>query len=139
MKRLPIFSFEMYEGMNVNMRKFFVIFTPVAILAISIFIMLSCSFFKKPKGDLDNIPKHMDIITKAVTSDNWSLAEQNMSELESGWKTVIKRVQFSCERDEINALNVSIARLKASVAVKDKTSALIELSEAMQHWNALGK
>lgn len=125
--------------MNVNMRKFFVIFTPVVILAISIFIMLSCSFFKKPKGDLDNIPKHIDIITEAVTSDNWLLAEQNMSELESGWETVIKRVQFSCERDEINALNVSIARLKASVTAKDKTSALIELSEAMQHWNDLGK
>lgn len=139
MKKLLIFSFEMHEGMYVNMRKFFVIFIPVIILAISIFVMLSCSFFKKPKGDIDNIPKHMDIITKAVTSDNWSLAEQNMSELESGWKTVIKRVQFSCERDEINALNVSIARLKASVDAKDKASALIEISEAMQHWNDLGK
>lgn len=120
------------------MRKIFVIFTPAAILTISILIMLSGPFFKKPNGDWDNVPKHMDIITKAIISDNWTLAEQSTGELETAWKAVVKRVQFSSERDEINALSVSIARLKASITARDKTSALIELSEAGQHWDDLG-
>lgn len=131
-------TFKSING-GIAMRKFFVIFTPIAILTIFILIMLSGPFFKKSRGDWDNVPKHMDIITKAVTSDNWTLAEQNTSELETAWKAVVKRVQFSSERDEINALSVSIARLKASITAKDKTSALMELGETAQHWDDLGK
>lgn len=124
---------------GITMRKFFVIFTPVAILALSILIMLSGHFFKKPTGDWDNIPNHMDTITKAVMSDDWASAEKYTSELETGWKAVVKRLQFSCERDEINALSVSIARLKATITSKDKPSALMELGEAEQHWDDLGR
>ncbi|WP_010234193.1 DUF4363 family protein [Clostridium arbusti] len=121
------------------MRKFFVIFIPVTFLVISILIMLSGQFFKNPRGDWDNVPKHMDMITKAVTSDEWTLAEQDTSELETAWKAIVKRVQFSSERDEINDLNISIARLKSSISSKDKVLSLMELSETRQHWEDLGK
>lgn len=121
------------------MRKFLVIFIPVAFLVISILIMLSGQFFKKPMGYSDNVPKHMDIITEAVTSDNWKLAGQNIDELETAWKSVTKRIQFSSERDEMNALSVSIARIKASISSRDKTASLMELSEAKQHWDDLGR
>jgi hypothetical protein len=121
------------------MRKFFVIFTPIAIIAISMIIMLSGPFLKKPWGEWDNVPKHIDITTKAILSDDWILAEQNEGKLEADWKAVIKRIQFSGERDEINALSVSIARLKASIIVRDKVSALMELSETGEHWEDLCK
>lgn len=121
------------------MRKFFVIAIPIFIIGISMLIMLSGPFFKRSSGDWDNVPKHMNKITKAVTEDNWALAEQNTGDLETAWKAVIKRVQFSSERDEINAISVSIARLKAAITAEDKTSALLELNEAGQHWDDLGK
>lgn len=121
------------------MRKFFVIFTPIAIIAVSMIIMLSGSFLKRPRGEWDNVPKHIDTTTKAIISDDWTLAEQNESKLETAWKAVVKRIQFSSERDEINALSVSIARLKASINAKDKASALMELSETDQHWDDLCK
>lgn len=81
----------------------------------------------------------MYMITKAVTSDEWTLAEQDTSELETAWKAIVKWVQFSSERDEINALNISIARLKSSISSKDKILSLMELSETRQHWEDLGK
>lgn len=121
------------------MRKFFVIFTPVAILVVSILIMLSGTYFKKSTGDWDNIPKHLDTITTAVSSGDWALAAQDTSELETAWKSIIKKVQYSSERSEINDLSVSLARLKGTIAAKDTTSALIELSEAGQHWDDLAK
>jgi hypothetical protein len=124
---------------GIMMRKFFVIFTPIAIIAVSMIIMLSGSFLKRPRGEWDNVPKHIDTTTKAVISDDWTLAEQNESKLETAWKAVVKRIQFSSERDEINALSVSIARLKASINAKDKASALMELSETDQHWDDLCK
>lgn len=121
------------------MRKFFVIFTPIAIVAITALIMLSGEFLKKPTGDMDNVPKYMDTITKAVQSEDWKSAEENASKLEDAWKIIVKRVQFSGERNEINDLNVSIARIKASINVQDKSAALMELSEAGQHWIGLGR
>lgn len=121
------------------MRKFFVIFIPIAFLVISVLIMISGQYLKNPRGDWDDVPRHMDIITQAVKSDNWTLAEKNTSELETAWDAIVKRVQFSSERDEINALNVSLARLKSSISSRDKTLSLMELSETRQHWNDLGK
>lgn len=121
------------------MRKFFVIFTPIALIAVSMTIMLSGPFLKKPWGEWDNVPKHIDTTTKAIMADNWILAEQNVNKLETAWKAVTKRIQFGGERDEINALSVSIARLKASITAKDKISALMELGEAGEHWEDLCK
>lgn len=121
------------------MRKFLVIAIPVVILAISILIMLSGSFFKMARSSNDNVPLQIDSTTKAVLSDNWTLAEENANKLETAWTTIVKRIQFSCERDEMHALSVSIARLKAAVTLKDKTSALLELNEAEQHWHDLGR
>mgnify|MGYP002409964906 CR=1 FL=1 len=121
------------------MRRFFVIFTPIAIIAMSIIISLSGGFLKHPQGDWDNVPKYLETTTKAVMSDDWTLAEQNESKLETAWKTVAKRIQFSGERGEIHNLTVSINRLKASITAKDKSAALMELSESNEHWDGLCK
>lgn len=121
------------------MRRFLVISIPIILLVICILIMLSGSFFKKPRGDWDDVIKHINTTTEAIMSDNWILAEENTNKLDTAWTTVTKRIQFSCERDEIHAVGVSIARLKAAVTAKDKTSALLELSEAEEHWEDLGR
>lgn len=101
--------------------------------------MISSQFFKKPRGDWDNVPKHIENIKKSVISEDWRLAEQETKKLDTAWETIIKRIEFSSERNEINSLTLSIARLKASITAKDKTSSLVELSTAMQHWDDLGK
>lgn len=121
------------------MKKLFNIVVPVLILVLSLLIMLSGSFLKRPRGDYDNVIKNMDTTTKAVLSEDWKLADQNTQKLDSSWKTIVKRIQFSSERTEINNISLSIARLKASIIAKDKSSALIELNSAKEHWEDLGK
>lgn len=121
------------------LRRFLVISIPIILLTICVLIMLSGSFFKKPRGDWDNVIKHMDTTTEAIMSDNWVLAEENVSKLDTAWIAVTKRIQFSCERDEIHELGVSVARLKAAITAQDKVSALLELSEAKEHWRDLGR
>jgi hypothetical protein len=124
---------------GIILRRFLVISIPIILLTICVLIMLSGSFFKKPRGDWDDVIKHIDTTTEAIMSDDWILAEENSNKLDTAWTAVTKRIQFSCERDEIHALGVSIARLKAAITAKDKTSALLELSEAEEHWDDLGK
>ena len=121
------------------LRKFLVISIPIILLAICVLTMLSGSFLKKPRGDWDDVIKHINTTTEAIMSDNWILAEENTNKLDTAWTAVTKRIQISCERDEIHAVGVSIARLKAAVIAKDKNSALLELSEAEEHWDDLGK
>lgn len=121
------------------MKKIFAVFVPVFILILSILIMLSGPFLKRPQGDFDNVIKNIDATANDVMSENWKLAAQDVSKLDSSWGIVIKRIQFSSERTEINNISLSIARLKACIAAKDKPSALIELNSAKADWEDLGK
>ena len=55
------------------------------------------------------------------------------------WDKVVNRVQFSAERNELDDLSMSIARLKGAIQAQDKPTGLTELSEAYEHWKNLGK
>jgi predicted HNH restriction endonuclease len=121
------------------MRKFLVITIPIVTLAFFVCIMLSGSFFKKPLGKGDNIPESIQLILQDVESENWEGANNKTDNLSNSWKKIVKRIQFSSERDEINAFDVSIARLRGAIDAKDKSDAFLELNEAYEHWDGLGK
>ncbi|OFI01552.1 hypothetical protein CLOACE_20690 [Clostridium acetireducens DSM 10703] len=121
------------------MRKFLTTIIPIITLGFFILIMLSGNYLKRPLGKYDNVPNSIEVIIKDVNSENWKEANKNTDELNKIWKRIVSRVQFSSERDEINALSVNIARLKAAIMAKDKNSALLELAEAYEHWDSLGR
>lgn len=121
------------------MRKFLVIAIPIITIALFILIMLSGNFLKRPLGKDDNIPESIQMIIKDIESEKWEEAEKKTTQLTTTWEKVVDRVQFSSERDEINALNVNIARLHGAIWAKDKSSSLTELCEAYEHWDQLGK
>lgn len=121
------------------MRKFLVISIPVVSLIFFVLIMLSGSFFKKSFGKDENIPESIQLITQDVKSGNWESASTKTETMSNSWKNIVKRIQFSSERDEINSLDASIARLRGAIMAKDKAAAFMELSEAYEHWDGLGK
>jgi hypothetical protein len=101
--------------------------------------MLSGSFLKKSIGKDNNIPKSIEIVKQYVNEEKWEEAKISAEKLEEVWKKVVNRVQFSSERDEINGFSISLARLKGAIMTEDKSGALMELSEAYEHWDELGK
>lgn len=121
------------------MRKFFVIAIPIVTLIIFTLIMLSDIVLKKPLTGNDDIPGSIQQLIQEVNNGSWDKAENKTNDLEKAWKKVIRRVQFSAEKDEINSFEVNIARLKGSIMTKDKADAIIELNEAYEHWENLGK
>lgn len=121
------------------MRKFMVMAIPIVTLIIFVLIMLSADVLKRPIGEDDNMPQAIQEIIQAVNKEEWEDAYRKTDKLETAWKKVIKRVQFSAERDEINALNINIARMRGAIMAKDKANALAELSEAYEHWRDIGK
>jgi len=119
------------------MRKFLVITIPVVTIVIFIAIMLSGNFLKLSLGQNDNIPQSIGLVMKDVSNEDWEAANRDTDNLEKAWKKIVRRVQFSSERDEINAFSASLARLRGAIEAKDKSNALSELYVEYEHWNEL--
>lgn len=121
------------------MRKFIIRAIPIAALIIFVLIMISANFLKKPLGKDDDIPNSIQLILKDVGNENWDEASKKTDQLEKAWKKIVKRVQFSAERDELNDFDINLARLRGAIMVKDKSNASLELNEAYEHWDNIGR
>lgn len=121
------------------MRRFLIIAIPIVTLVFFVLVMLSGNVLKHSLGSDDNIPQSIEIIIQDVNQGNWAAANQNTDKLDRVWDKVVRRVQFSSERNEINAFTVNIARLRGAIQAKDRSIVLTELSEAYEHWKGLGK
>lgn len=121
------------------MRKFLVITIPIVILTLFILVMLSDKHFKNPITGNDNIPLSIEEIRKEIEKDNWAETIKKTDNLSNAWDKVVKRVQFSAEKDEIDGFNKSLARLRGAITAMDKSNAFMELNEAYEHWENLGK
>ena len=121
------------------MRKFMIIALPIVILILFVMVMLSGDLLKQPFGTDDNLPRSIETVIQDVNQGNWEAANQNTDNLNKVWDKVVSRIQYSSERDEINAITMNIARLRGGIQAKNKPIALTELSEAYEHWKQLGK
>ena len=121
------------------MRKFLIVTIPIVSIVIFVLIMLSGSVLKKPLGKDDNIPESIQLIIQDVELENWEGASKKTDDLSNAWEKVVKRIQFSSERDEMNSFDTSIAHLRGAIMAKDKSGSFIALNEAYEHWEGLGK
>lgn len=121
------------------MRKFLTVAIPIVTLAIFICVMLSGGILKKPLGKNDDFSQAIENAIQDINQDNWVEANKDIENLEKAWKKVIHRIQFSAERDEINDISTSIARLRGAARVEDKANSIIELYEAYHHWSVIGQ
>lgn len=121
------------------MRKFLVISIPLFLIALFILTMLSDKYLKHSFNDNDDVVYLLDTVAKEVNEEDWNKAKSSTEKLRSAWVMVVKRVQFSAEKDEINGFFRNLARLEAAIATNNKDNALMELNEAYYHWESLGK
>ncbi|NLI61160.1 MAG: DUF4363 family protein [Clostridiales bacterium] len=121
------------------MRKFLVIAIPILTLILFILIMLSGNHLKKSLVENNNIPDQIQVIEGYINKEEWQEVSKETKKLEEIWQKIVVIVQFSSERNEINAFTINLARLRGAIRAKDKSSALIELNEAYEHWKDLGK
>jgi hypothetical protein len=115
------------------MRKFIVIAIPVATLILFIFVMQSDVIYKM-YFDNNNITDSINLIIQDIKDEKWIDADAEIKQLSESWKKVVRIIQFSAELDEIKLFDKNMSRLKGAVMAKDKINALIELNEALEHW-----
>lgn len=108
-------------------------------LVVFIAIMTTGGVLKRPFSEKDNVKSYIESVKRDVESENWTEAKEDLIKLKTAWKAVGNRVQFSVERNEMIAIDRTIARLNGSLEAEDKVSALIELSELSLNWDDLQK
>lgn len=119
------------------MRRFLVISIPLATIILFLAVMLSGNYLKLPLGKNDDIPGLIEVLIKDIQDEQWDKVSQKAEELNQAWEKVVFRVQFSAERNEINNFYIALARLQGAIIEKDRSSAIMELKEAYEHWSQL--
>ncbi len=110
---------------------------PIAVLVVFILIMNSGNYLKAPRRASDDFAADLHRVQQQVKSSQWEYARETYPLLTAAWHEIIPRIQYSVEKDEINAINVNLARLQVFIDVHDKNSALAEINEVREHWTHL--
>ncbi|NLY53036.1 MAG: DUF4363 family protein [Firmicutes bacterium] len=121
------------------MKRWAKIVLPVMVLALFVLVMTSDTYLKRPRSYKDDVGLHIHNVRSAVLAEDWAQGQASLAELDQAWRLMLARLQFSVERDEIRKLTTSLARLRGALLAQDKSGALMELAEAEQHWQDLGR
>lgn len=121
------------------MRKILTISIPIVIILLFIFIMQSGSFLKQPTGKDDDFNQIIMDLIEEIDNESWDEVNNGLNDLDKAWMTIVSRIQFSVERDEINNLSNSIARLKGAAKANDKSNSMVELYETYNIWINIAK
>ncbi|MDD3169619.1 MAG: DUF4363 family protein [Eubacteriales bacterium] len=121
------------------MKKIIAVLIPAVFIVFFILIMISSSYLKQSFREDDNVPVIIDAIKEDVDAGDWSEAKEGADELETAWKIIMGRVQFSAARDELRDAKTSIVRMKAYIEANDRAGSLAELNEVKEHWTYIGE
>jgi hypothetical protein len=119
------------------MKKFISYSIPIVTLTIFVLLMLGGNYLKKPLNSSENIIAFVEISIEHAKVEKWDMLKQDIASIDSAWKKIVPRIQFSVERDEIYNISLNLARLRGSISAEDKSSTLIELNEIIENWDEL--
>lgn len=119
------------------MKKIGAIILPIFLLIGFVLIMNGGDYLKKPRTSEDNFVLYANLLKEDLKQLNQEASAKNLEKLSTAWKKIIPRIQYSVEKDEINAINVNIARLQGYISIQNYNLAIIELYEIEEHWHNL--
>ena len=119
------------------MKKFISYAIPVVTLLLFALLMLGGNYLKKPLNPSEDVIAFVELSIGHAKAEEWTMLHQDITDIDTAWKKIIPRIQFTVERDEIYNISLNIARLRGSIASEDKPSTLIELNEIIENWDEL--
>lgn len=119
------------------MKKFISYAIPIITLSIFVLLMIGGNYLKKPHNPSEDVVAFVEMSIEHAKAEKWDILKQDIVSIDTGWKKIIPRIQFSVETDEIYNISLNVARLRGSIDSEDKPNTLIELNEIIQNWNEL--
>lgn len=122
-----------------TLKKIVLFLIPLLTLVLFIFIMNSGSLLKKPLGKDDRLYETVHQIEADVKEKNWDKASNNINYAETAWEKIVRRIQFSVEKEYIFQINETLARIKGGIEVKDDKAIMEEIYYFYELWDKLAK
>lgn len=132
--RDPFNIFEVKE-----LKKFLLYLIPILTLAFFIFIMNSGSLLKKPIGNEDRLYEAVLQIEADIREKNWDKASKNIDYAETAWKKIVRRIQFSVEKEYIIEISGTLSRIKGGIKFEDDKAIMEEIYYFYELWDKLAK
>ncbi|GAA5417814.1 hypothetical protein Pryu01_02890 [Paraliobacillus ryukyuensis] len=131
---------DLINKLEVNtVKKFFLYFIPLCTLALFIFVMNSGSLLKQPLSKEDQLYESIYQIETNVKEKAWKKANKNINYAEAAWKKIVRRIQFSVEKEYIIDLNGTLSRIKGGIAARDDKAIMEEVYYFYELWHNLAK
>src|SRR5690554_5249931 len=88
---------------------------PIMALLLFLLVMTSDWWLKRPLGQDDDVQLYFQRVRDSVAREDFVQAAAEWEKLRAAWRLVAIRVQFSVERDQLQGLTVSLARLQGAI------------------------
>jgi len=123
-----------------SLNKFVYYLIPILTIVVFFAIMNGGLILKNSIGERDHhFLKYYADLKTCIYEERWGQAIELNQKLKDAWEKKIPWIQYSVERDQINGIDMALARLTGYLEAKDKAGALAELYEAKRHWDDLGR
>ncbi|WP_182200972.1 hypothetical protein [Paraliobacillus salinarum] len=121
------------------MKKFLLYFIPILTIASFIVVMNSGYFLKGPFGDDDRLYEAITQIEQNVLEKKWEMAEENIAYSENAWKKIVRRIQYSVEKEYIIEINGILSRIRGGIKIYDDKAIIEEVYYFYEMWDKLAK
>ncbi|SDJ85373.1 DUF4363 family protein [Sediminibacillus albus] len=119
------------------MKKFSLHAIPLLTLVFFIAIMHSGIVLKNPMGTEDRLYQSVNKLEENVKDKDWSSAKKEVRYIENAWKKVVRRIQFSVEREYLLEISGTISRIKGGIEAQDDQAVLEEIYYYYGQWHSL--
>ncbi len=91
-------------------------------------LILSAYVTNRTLVEINSIRDEITSIKKDIIEENWPQVDQQVGKLHKGWNNIQDRWDFYISHQEIENIEMIIARLSSFVFSQDKASSLAELA-----------
>ncbi|SFE36551.1 protein of unknown function [Alteribacillus iranensis] len=122
----------------ITLNKMLLYCIPTLFMLLSAALLAGGTWIKEPLGEKHDIMAQMEYMHSLIDKKEWEKASDEYDNVEASWETISKRVQFSVERDDLEAINETLAKIKGGMKQKDTSIVYPELYYFYELWEQLG-
>lgn len=102
-------------------------------------ILNSGYFLKIPLGNDDRLLEAVTKIESDVIDKDWNKATEDIRYSEDAWAKIVKRIQFSLEKEYIIEITGTLSRIKGGIEARDNKALMEEIYYFYGLWDKLAK
>lgn len=120
------------------MNKLLLYALPLLFICLAALLLTGGGWLKKPLGHNDDLLLHIEHVETYIDALEWDKAKKAHRKAANAWDIISKRVQFSVERDDMQAIQETIAKIEGGIQEENPSQVYPELYYFYDLWADLG-